>query len=86
MCDTANDPLEMTLWVKSDRFAMAAQCPLLRRKRPLHCVALSDAIAVGVALALIAIPVAGILGLVGLGSLSSSVLPCRGSPGVRPSK
>ena len=45
-----------------------------------------DAIAMGIALALIAIPVAGILGLVGLGSLSSSVLPCRGSPEVRPSK
>src|SRR5580704_7213121 len=35
---------------------------------------------------LVAISVAGILGLAGLGSLSSSVLPCRGSPGARPSK
>ena len=45
-----------------------------------------DAIAMDVAPVPIAISVAGILGLVGLGSLSSSVLPCRGSPGVRPSK
>jgi hypothetical protein len=75
----------MTLWVIIDRFAMAARRPLLPRNRPPHCIALSDAIAMGVALALIAISVAGILGLVGLGSLSS-VLPCRGPPEVRPSK
>src|ERR1700722_17678144 len=80
------DPGEMTLRVIGDRFAMAAQCPRLSRKRPPRWVALSDATAMSVALALIAISVAGILGLVGFGSLSSSVLPCRGSPEVRPSK
>ena len=80
------DPGELSLRVISNRFAMAAQCRRLFRKRPPRCVALSDATAMSVALALIAISVAGILGLGGLGSLPSSVLPCREPPGVRPSK
>ena len=28
-CGTANEPLELTLWVMNDRFATAARCPLL---------------------------------------------------------
>jgi|HubBroStandDraft_6_1064221.scaffolds.fasta_scaffold02994_6 hypothetical protein len=34
---------EMTLWVRSCRFTMAAQRPLTPRKQPDRCVALSDA-------------------------------------------
>jgi len=34
LCDTANDPLEMTLWVRSDVFDPIGQCRLLPRKRP----------------------------------------------------
>jgi hypothetical protein len=39
-CRTAPMPHGVrSLWVSSDRFAVVAQCPLLPRKRPDHCVA-----------------------------------------------
>jgi hypothetical protein len=34
---------EMTLWVRNDRFAMSAPCPLVTRKRPHRCLAVTDA-------------------------------------------
>jgi hypothetical protein len=33
LCATANDPLEMTRWVKSGRDALKFRCPLYPRKR-----------------------------------------------------
>jgi len=38
------DRAKLTPWIKNDRFAMVAQFPLLPRKRPSRCVALSDAV------------------------------------------
>jgi hypothetical protein len=37
------DGREVTLWVKSDRLKLSFSSPLLLRKRPNRCVALSDA-------------------------------------------
>ena len=37
-CGAAIGRREMTLWVRIDRFAMVAPCPLLPRKRPDRCI------------------------------------------------
>jgi hypothetical protein len=40
---TANDSPEMSRWVSSDRMRLSISNPLLIRKRPSRCVAVTDA-------------------------------------------